>query len=227
MAVVPSKAMRNRVLLVVLAVTPIVLVLVWLLWPGALQEGAIEVRTVPELSRVTTRPGVPENGAAAQVPNGATTAPERAAPPEGRPSPAAMTADPAGTTSPGTGTDARGAQLIAAARPGAPDAGRYRLDRDGIQAAVRSGLPEMKDCYEEWLKVQPSLGGRVVVRFTIDTDDAVEGRVSRAQVMADAGLGHVAMEGCVLSVMSALRFEPPLSGTMDVTYPLNFATDGG
>lgn len=86
----------------------------------------------------------------------------------------------------------------------------------------------MKECYEEWLKVQPSLGGRVVVRFTIDTDDAVEGRVSKALLVGDAGMGHLAMEGCVLSVMSALRFEPPLSGTMDVTYPLNFSpSDGG
>ena len=111
----------------------------------------------------------------------------------------------------------------------APDAGvRYRLDRDGIRGAVRASIGEVKDCYEQWLKLQPALGGRLAVKFTIDTDDGVEGRVTAISV-GDAGIGHTAMEGCVLNVFQDLRFEAPLSGPLDVTYPLVFssAPDGG
>lgn len=104
---------------------------------------------------------------------------------------------------------------------------RYKLDRDGIREAMRSGLPEIKDCYEQWLKLQPDLGGRLKVNFTIDTDDGVEGRVTSVS-LGDAGMGHVAMEGCVLSVVSGLPFEPPLNGSINVTYPFAFgASDSG
>jgi TonB family protein len=86
---------------------------------------------------------------------------------------------------------------------------------------MRSAMPEIDRCYEDWLKSQPTLGGRMNVRFTISTDDGVEGQVSQVSVV-DAGTGNIAFEGCVLSVISALRFEPPLSGETTVSYPLAF-----
>jgi hypothetical protein len=82
-------------------------------------------------------------------------------------------------------------------------------------------MPEIDRCYEDWLRVQPALGGRMSVRFTIETDDGVEGQVSHVSV-GDAGTGNIAFEGCVLSVISALRFEPPLDGEVTVSYPLAF-----
>lgn len=110
----------------------------------------------------------------------------------------------------------------------ATDAGtRFAIDRDGIRAAMRSAIPEVKDCYESWLPMNPGLGGKLVVTFTIDTDDAVEGRVTQIAV-ADAGIGHVPLEGCILSSLSDLRFDPPLNGPINVNYPLVLSTlDGG
>ncbi|MBL8922168.1 MAG: sigma-70 family RNA polymerase sigma factor [Myxococcaceae bacterium] len=110
----------------------------------------------------------------------------------------------------------------------ATDAGvRFAIDREGIRAAMRSALPEVKDCYEAWLAMNPSLGGRLVVTLTIDTEDGVEGRISRLAPL-DAGLGHVPFEGCVLSSLSDLRFEPPLAGPVNVSYPFLFsAGDAG
>lgn len=92
---------------------------------------------------------------------------------------------------------------------------------------MRSAIPEVKDCYESWLPMDPGLGGRLVVTFTIDTDDAVEGRITQLTV-GDAGIGHVPLEGCVLSSLSDLRFDPPLNGPINVTYPIVLSNlDGG
>lgn len=110
----------------------------------------------------------------------------------------------------------------------ASDAGaRFAIDREGIRAAMRSAIPEVKDCYESWLPMNPGLGGKLVVTFTIDTDDAVEGHITQLTV-GDAGIGHVPLEGCVLSSLSDLRFDPPLNGPINVTYPIVLSTlDGG
>lgn len=110
----------------------------------------------------------------------------------------------------------------------ASDAGtRFAIDREGIRAAMRSAIPAVKDCYESWLPMNPGLGGRLVVTFTIDTDDAVEGRLTQIAV-GDAGIGHVPLEGCILSSLSDLRFDPPLNGPINVTYPLVLSSlDGG
>lgn len=119
--------------------------------------------------------------------------------------------------------------ITAPATPsGAIDGGvRYPLDKDGIRAAVKSAIPDVKDCYESWLAMNPALGGRLIVKLTIDTDDGVEGRVTRLS-LADGGMGNVAFEGCALSSFSDLRFEPPLDGPMNVTYPLLFnSADAG
>lgn len=40
--------------------------------------------------------------------------------------------------------------------------------------------------------------------------------------IADGGMGHLAMEGCVRNVFKGLRFEAPKSGEMRVSYPLAF-----
>jgi hypothetical protein len=112
----------------------------------------------------------------------------------------------------------------------APDGGpRFGITRDGIRAAVQAGIPEIKDCYEQWLRLQPTLGGKLKVTFTIDTEDGVEGKVSKVS-LGDAGIGHAMMEGCILQVFEDLRFEPPLGGKVDVSYPIvlaNTAADGG
>lgn len=114
-------------------------------------------------------------------------------------------------------------------RPDSADGGvRFTLDKDGIRAAMRSALPEIRECYESWLGLHPTLGGKLVVTLTIDTDDGVEGRISRiAPLDGGVGLGNRTMEGCVLASLADLRFDPPLAGPIDVTYPLFFSSDGG
>ena len=53
------------------------------------------------------------------------------------------------------------------------------------------------------------------------------GADGRVRIVEDAGMGHVPFEGCVLSVMSSMRFDAPPEGNLEVTYPLLFSHDGG
>lgn len=98
----------------------------------------------------------------------------------------------------------------------------FALTRDGIKAAVTEGLPEIRECYEGWLQQNPSLSGKMKVQFNIAE---IPGR-DRAKVMrveiADGGMGHIAMEGCVRNVFKNMRFEAPKGGELNVTYPLSF-----
>ena len=83
-------------------------------------------------------------------------------------------------------------------------------------------LPAIKECYEGWLQQNPALAGKMKVEFTIAE---IPGR-DRAKIMqvvvADGGIGHLAMEGCVRNVFKGMRFEAPRGGEMRVTYPLSF-----
>jgi hypothetical protein len=107
------------------------------------------------------------------------------------------------------------------------DSLRYSVDRDGIAAAVRSQRSAIRDCYAQWNALQPGLGGRIQVAFTIMATDAGEGVVTGAH-RGDGGLEHVPLEGCILSAFSDLRFEAPTGGAIHVLYPLLLSPgDGG
>jgi hypothetical protein len=110
------------------------------------------------------------------------------------------------------------------------DAGiRFPLDRRGISAAMEEQKPQMKECYEQWQKLQPSLAGTMKIAFRIATDGGEESIVDQVRVLEDGGMGNVAFEGCVLNAVSDLRFEKPEGGgTVTVHYPIVFAaSDAG
>lgn len=148
------------------------------------------------------------------VPAGPTglAAPVGTAPPAIAPPVAVPSSDPA-----------RGSPLGGAVAPGADAGRRFETNKDGIRAAVGAGVPEIKDCFDQWLKLQPALAGKLKVSFTISSDDAGGGIVSAVSI-GDAGMGHVAMEGCVLQVFQELRFEDP-GAAINVTYPIVFVSD--
>lgn len=98
----------------------------------------------------------------------------------------------------------------------------HALSRDGIKGAIAEQLPQIRECYDAWLQQNPQLGGKMKVQFTImEIPGRDRGKVQRVEI-ADGGLGHVAMEGCVGNVFKSMRFEAPPHGEMRVTYPLTF-----
>ena len=98
----------------------------------------------------------------------------------------------------------------------------FALTKDGIKAAVSEGLPEIRECYEGWLQQNPALSGKMKVQFNIlEIPGRERAKVMRVEI-ADGGMGHVAMEGCVRNVFKNMRFEAPKGGEVNVTYPLSF-----
>lgn len=98
----------------------------------------------------------------------------------------------------------------------------HPITRDGIKAAVQAELPQIRECYELWLRQNPALSGKMKVQFTIaEIPGRDRSKIVRVDV-ADGGLGHVMMEGCVRNVFKGLRFETPRGGETRVTYPLSF-----
>lgn len=107
-----------------------------------------------------------------------------------------------------------------------PAAGKLRFtaDASGIAAALQEAVPDIKKCYEAWLQVNPKLAGTVTVSFTLSpsTDAPAEGRITKTGV-ADSSLGHLAMEGCLLSVVDDLRFDAP-PGELQVRFPITMSS---
>jgi hypothetical protein len=107
-------------------------------------------------------------------------------------------------------------------RPSAPRYGNPqtngRLPAEVIQRIVRQNDGRYRFCYENGLKNNPNLQGRVSVRFLIDRNGAVA-------VASDAGsdIPDESVRRCVVSSFTALSFPPPDSGIVTVVYPIVFS----
>lgn len=89
------------------------------------------------------------------------------------------------------------------------------LDRDQINAVIQRHLGQVIGCYEQGLQVDPSLSGRVSVRFVIGT----RGAVNSARV-ADTSLKSSSVEGCIVNRLKAWQFPKPTGNVnVRVTYP--------
>ena len=103
----------------------------------------------------------------------------------------------------------------------------HALTREGIHGAVKEELPAIAECYEGWLQQSPGLSGKMKIELTI-VEIPGRGRAKVMQVLvADGGLGHLGMEGCVRNVFKGMRFEAPRGGEMRVSYPLSFSSSEG
>jgi hypothetical protein len=105
----------------------------------------------------------------------------------------------------------------------------YPLNGAGVREAVQAAMPEIKDCYEGWHRLQPSLEGALKIKMVIAGDGGTQGGfVEEISLLDDAGMGHAAFEGCVLSVLDGMRFDAPEGGgKMTIHYPLVFSGGDG
>jgi hypothetical protein len=184
-------------------------------------------------------------------PNEIVPDPEPAPPPNGRPAPAVASPTTAAPTAvaplpreepraPAPASDAGPAQAV----PGIggltvplPRTARdgtviYPLTGTGVSDAITAAMPDIAGCYQSWHTLQPSLEGALNVKMVIAGDGGSEGGfVEEISLFGDAGMGHAAFEGCVLSVLDTLRFEAPEGGgKMTIHYPFSFRVidpDGG
>ena len=92
------------------------------------------------------------------------------------------------------------------------------IDKTLVRKIVRSHRDEIERCYASGLKANPHLGGRVVVRFSIDG----KGKVTEAKVV-ESEMAAPAVEQCITNEIEKWVF--PKFGRGDpvtITYPFSF-----
>jgi hypothetical protein len=92
------------------------------------------------------------------------------------------------------------------------------LPAEVIQRIVRQNDGRYRFCYENGLKANPNLQGRVTVRFLIDRGGAVAVASDFGSDIPDEGVRR-----CVVSSFTALSFPAPDSGVVTVVYPIVFS----
>lgn len=98
------------------------------------------------------------------------------------------------------------------------------LDRNQIAAVIARHQGEIRYCYEQGLQSQPSLAGRVSIRFFIGGN----GVVTTANVN-NTSLRSAQVENCITGRLKGWKFPEPKGGvTVKVTYPfvLRRVSDG-
>jgi hypothetical protein len=96
-----------------------------------------------------------------------------------------------------------------------------RLPPEVIQRIVRQSFGRFRLCYENGLRSNPNLQGRVAVRFVIDRSGAVSSVGNGGSDLPDASV-----VSCVVRSFSGLSFPQPEGGIVTVVYPISFAPGG-
>lgn len=115
--------------------------------------------------------------------------------------------------------DVKAGPVLVCGLQGPSDCG---LDKNLIREVIHSHRGQIRYCYEEAMTRNPSLQGKVRVRFVIGSD----GAVPSAQV-AESTVGHAGLEQCVASRVGTWRFPKPRTGSQVVVlYPFLFKPSG-
>jgi hypothetical protein len=93
-----------------------------------------------------------------------------------------------------------------------------RLPPEVIQRIVRQNFGRFRLCYENGLRNNPNLQGRVGVRFVIGRDGAVSNVGNGGSDMPDGGV-----VSCVVRAFYGLSFPQPEGGIVTVVYPIMFS----
>ncbi|MEW5850461.1 MAG: AgmX/PglI C-terminal domain-containing protein [Myxococcota bacterium] len=91
------------------------------------------------------------------------------------------------------------------------------LDPQVINRVIRARIAGFKACYENALKRNPNLKGKVTIGFLIDE----QGGVADASVDEDT-LADPEVARCVAHQFRRIRFPPPASGTVQGAFPFVF-----
>ena len=95
---------------------------------------------------------------------------------------------------------------------------RGALDKEEIRTVVRANLNGVKYCYEKRLTKNPTLEGKVTLRFTIDA----KGKVSATEIVGDT-LADPEVGKCVAKTAKTWEFPAPRGGGVAVvSYPFVF-----
>lgn len=92
-----------------------------------------------------------------------------------------------------------------------------QLPPEVVQRIVRQNFGRFRLCYENGLRNNPNLQGKISARFVIGRDGAVSNVAGAGTDVPDS-----AVVSCVLSSFYGLTFPQPDSGIVTVVYPITF-----
>jgi hypothetical protein len=94
-----------------------------------------------------------------------------------------------------------------------------RLPPEAIRRIVRQNFGRFRLCYENGLRGNPTLAGRVTVAFVIGRDGSVQQSQNGGSDLTDP-----AVVSCVVRAFFGLSFPQPEGGIVSVTYPIVFSS---
>lgn len=92
------------------------------------------------------------------------------------------------------------------------------LEKYAIDLVMKQKSGIIRQCYTRELRRDPSLTGKLIVRFVIGTSGAVKYAALRGST-----LDNSIVEDCVVDRVREATFPKPSGGTVIVSYPFNFA----
>jgi TonB family protein len=93
-----------------------------------------------------------------------------------------------------------------------------KRDNDAINTVVASHKASIRMTYEKFLQRDPSLAGKVTVRFTITAG----GQVTKVEILENT-TGNTELEQEIIRKVRMWEFEPVPEGDVTVTYPFLFS----
>ena len=95
------------------------------------------------------------------------------------------------------------------------------IGRDEVEEAVTARGEAFTDCWKRHAANDPSLSGKVLVKFTIAADGTVSTATTRS-----TSLRHEPTERCLNQAMSEIRFPPLKTGRLAIVhYPFAFGSE--
>lgn len=99
--------------------------------------------------------------------------------------------------------------------------GDGQLDASRVAGLIRGQVGGIRSCYERALRNNPTLSGRVTVRFTIGTTGRVTGSPSADGLDSNPEVGS-----CISGIIRRLVFPSPDGGSVTFSFPFNFSPGG-
>jgi hypothetical protein len=106
-------------------------------------------------------------------------------------------------------------------RDAAPEVDSSDVDRDALARYVKGRIKSLQSCYEKELKRNPSLKGKLVVRFSI----MPSGRTGDIDIEEDT-MGNDAVGACIRSYIRGWVFPFKPDSEVPVSYPFVFSPAG-
>ena len=93
------------------------------------------------------------------------------------------------------------------------------MDKALVDAVIRRHLQSIRYCYQRELQREPSLAGKITVRFVIANDGSVSNVSTKSST-----LGNAEVEGCINNRFYKMDFPKPKgNGIVFVSYPFLFS----